>query len=256
MTHKDFIDEVAKRLGWPKDKTSGIIETIIEVVGTELKMNNPVVIDSFGTLKTDIQAEYILVNPETQERHLMPPAIEIVFEAFSQENGGNSLPATCFTPDEALYIEVNSSFAQFEPTPLNEGVQFPGIPEIVVGEQETEDETPALPLLQEEQDVLPEEISRAEPEPEVEEVEIETETETTELTYPQDEEILLSEDMPQSEPEEVERPVVPKKQSPPRSRSRRGLRTNKRTSSVWIPISGGIAIVVASLFFFKGDRDR
>jgi nucleoid DNA-binding protein len=166
MTYEDFIAEVARRLEWPDEKTSGIIETILEVVSAELKMNNSVILDNFGTLKTDIQPEYILVNPETKERHLMPPAVEIVFEAFSQENGENSLSYAGFTPDETLYNEVNSSFSQFEPTPLNEGVQSPGIPEIVVGEQETEYEIPESSLSREEQNVLPEEISH--PEPEVE----------------------------------------------------------------------------------------
>lgn len=237
MTYEDFIAEVARRLEWPDEKTSGIIETILEVVSAELKMNKSVILDNFGTLKTDIQPEYILVNPETKERHLMPPAVEIVFEAFSQENGENSLSYAGFTPDETLYNEVNSSFSQFEPTPLNEGVQFPGIPEIVVGEQETEDEIPESSLSREEQNVLPEEISH--PEPEVE----------TPFVPKESQRIVAS--------VEVTEPDKNPEQSPPRYRSHRGLRNNKRTSSVWIPIAGGIAIVVASLFFFKGDnKDR
>lgn len=223
MTHEDFIAEVAKRLEWPEEKTAGIIEAILEVVSTELKMNNPVVIDDFGTLKTDIQPEYILLDPETKERYLMPPSIEVVFEALFQENEETPLLRTGFTPDEALYNDVNSSFTQFEPTPLNEGVQFPGIPEIIAEEPE------------EEREVL-------------------------EYPYPQEEETLLSEHRSQpGESPETGIPVkeVESEESPPRYRSsRRGLRRNKRTSSVWIPIAGGIAIVVASLFFFKGDGDR
>ncbi len=204
MTHRDFIAEVAKRLEWPEEKISGVIETILEVVSTELKMNSPVIIDDFGTLKIDIQPEYILVNPETKERYLMPPAVEVIFEVPSQENGEN-LSFVDFTLDEILYNEVNSSFSHFEPTPLDEDVGFPGIPEIVFGEQEAENEIAEPPLSQEEQNALPEEISSVEP---------------------------------------------------PHSRSHRRMRSNKRTSPVWIPIAGGIAIVVASLFFFKGDRNR
>ncbi|RNC66967.1 HU family DNA-binding protein [Proteiniphilum sp. X52] len=236
MTHEDFIAEVARRLEWPEEKISGVIETILEVVSTELKMNNPVILDDFGSLKTDIQPEYILVNPETKERHLMPPAVEIVFEAFFHENGENTLFYAGFTPDETLYDEVNSSFSQFEPTPLNEGVEFPGILEIVVGEQETDDKIPESSLSREEQNVLPGEISHPE-------LEVETP-------------VVPNESQRRIASVEVTEPDKSPEQSPPRYRSHRGLRNNKRTSSVWIPIAGGIAIVVASLFFSKGNKDR
>lgn len=257
MTHEDFIVEVAKRLDWPEEKTAGIIETILEMVSTELKVNNPVVIDDFGSLKTDIQPEYILVDPETKERYLMPPTMEVVFESLFQENEENSLLRISFTPDEALYDEVNNSFSQFEPTLLNEGIQFPGIPEIVAEEEQEEIEIIESPHLPGDESVLPE----PSPEPEI---------------TPQPEQIPLSEPTSQSEvsfylkPEGDSNPIpgiskpivvqtsrsVIEQQSPPRTRSHRELRSNKRTSSVWIPIAGGIAIVMASLFFFKDDTNR
>ena len=207
MTHEEFIAEVTRRLGWPEERTSGIVGTIIDVVSAELKMNNPVIIDHFGTLKTDIQPEYILVNPETKERHLMPPAVEIIFDGLPSENGEDSLANVGFTPDEALYNEVNSAFSQFEPTLLNEGVQFSGISEIVDGGQE--------------------------------------------------EELKVEEPFVSDKPGEKE--LIPQMQSadvelsPPRYRSHRKMRHNKKIPSVWIPIAGGVAIVVAALFFFKGD---
>ena len=240
MTHKDFIAEVARRLKWTDEKTSGIIETIIEVVSIELKMNNPVAIDDFGTLKTDIQPEYILVNPETKERLLMPPAVEIIFEAFSQENDESLLSYAGFTPDEVFYNEVNNSFSQFEPTPLNEDSQFPGIPEIVAGDFEEESDVIELPDLPEESDVI----------------------ELPDLPG----ESVVEDETPEVPPEKIQYEKIPHQEFPtpltpvfppgPRSRSRRERRSNKRVSSVWIPIAGGVAIVVASLFFFKGDRNR
>lgn len=228
MTHRDFIAEVAKRLEWPEEKISGVIETILEVVSTELKMNNPVIIDDFGTLKIDIQPEYILVNPETKERYLMPPAVEVIFEVPSQENGENS-SFVDFTLDEILYNEVNSSFSHFEPTPLDEDVGFPGIPEIVAGEP-IEDSEVEEPIESVEPDVFAEDPGTTGL-PEI--------TEPAELTG-------------QTEPAEEE-----KTESPPQYRSsRRGLRSNKRTSPVWIPIAGGIAIIVASLFFFQRRQGK
>ncbi|MDR2816628.1 MAG: HU family DNA-binding protein [Proteiniphilum sp.] len=263
MTHGDFITEVAKRLEWPEEKTAGIIEAVLEVISTELKMNNPVVIDDFGTLKTDIQPEYILLDPETKERYLMPPSIEVVFEALFRENEENPLLHADFMPDEALYNDVNSSFSQFEPALLNEGVQFPGIPEIVAEE------------LKEESDEEPQEEPEKEPKKEIKK-EPEKESEAQEYPYPQEEETLLSEhglppeestesEIPEKEAEATELraessgPVAlpGMEESPPQYRSSRGeVRRNKKTLSVWIPIAGGIAIIVASLFFFKRDEER
>lgn len=209
MIYEEFIAEVARRLEWPEEKVVGFIQTILDVVSAELKMNNSVVLDDFGTLKTDIQPEYILVDPETKERFLMPPAVEIIFEGLSLENEAESFPTTNFIAAEELHNEINSSFSPFEPTPLDEGLMFPGIPELEVGEQEKDD----------------------------------------------DAEVSVGDNVEDGTGVEDEKDE--KLSSPPRrSRSRQGLRRNKKTLSVWIPIAGGIAIVVASLFFFKGDRSR
>lgn len=241
MTHDDFIAKVAKRLEWSDKKISGIVENILEVVSAELKMNNPVVIDDFGTLKTDIQPEYILLNPKTKERHLMPPAVEVIFEPlFGNEE--DSLLYPTFTPDEVLHNDVNSSFSQFEPTLLNEGVQFPGIPEIVVDDVEEGNATPEL--LHQQEEVVEEIESTVLPE---------IEQPAEEIEIPESAEPI--EPIKQLEPVGQIEPVFP--ESPHRySSSRRRVKSNKKTPSVWIPIAGGIAIIVASLFFFKGDGNR
>lgn len=216
MTYQDLIVEVTKRLEWPEEKISAVIGTIWEIVSGELKMSNPVIIDHFGTLKTDIQPEYILVDLEVKERYLMPPSVEIVFEDHSADKGEDSVVPVGFIPDDTLYHEVNSSFSHFEPTLLNEGVQFPDIQEVII-EEELEDRSPE-PL-------------------------------SIEVEPIEDEPILL---------QEAEEPVVSEKpeHSPPRFRSRRGKKNNKKVASVWIPIVGGVAIVVAVLFFFKGEENR
>lgn len=233
MTHKDFITKVAEQLEWPEEKISGFMETFIEAVSAELKMNNPVVMEGFGTLKTDIRPEYILLDQETNERYLMPPDVEIIFDALPQENEENMLSHAGFTPDEALYNEVNSSFSQFEPTRLNEDAHFPGIPEIVAGNFEEETDTADLP------DTVVSSVSSV----------------SSDLPGLSDlPEESVTGDAPEVLHEKIQHPVFPPG-SRSRSRSRRELRSNKRTSSVWIPIAGGVAIVVASLFFFKGNRD-
>lgn len=233
MTHEDFIAEVARRLEWTEEKVAGAIETILEVMSAELKMNNSVVIDDFGTLRTDIQPEYVLVDQEAQTRFLMPPAVEIVLEGFSPENEENSSPRVGFTADEVLYNEINNVFSQFEPTPLNEGVEFPGIPEVIFGKAEVESNASDYPQ--------------------------------EEISYPSEHPISLPEEEPErlkKEPEKSEEELekqeltVEKLVEEPRYRSRQTFRRNKKILSVWVPIAGGIAIVVASLFFFKEDGSR
>ncbi|WP_294081176.1 HU family DNA-binding protein [Proteiniphilum sp. UBA5384] len=230
MTYDDLIAEIARRLEWTYEKTSGIIKTIIEVVGTELKMNNPVVIDDFGTLKTDIQPEYIRVNQETKERLLIPPAIEVIFEVLFENNDEDSLFHVGFVPDEALYNDLNSAFSQFEPTPLDEDVQFPGILEIIVRDFEEESDITGLPP-------LPKENM--------------DEEELLELPILQEEQNDLLEEGACMEADPIT-PFFPKSSSC----LREGPRNNKRKLSVWIPIAGGIAIIMASLFFFKEDGGK
>lgn len=239
MTQDDFIAEVAKRLEWAEEKTTSIIETILEVVSAELKVNNPVIIDDFGTLKTNIQPEYILVNPETKERYLMPPVVEIVFDALFQNDVENSLLRACFTPDETLYHDVNSFFSLFEPTPLNEGVQFPGIFEIVAEEPEPE-------ITDSSEIIEPSElIGQTEHTGQMESVKHHVTVRTIETPV-------------QAEPSRrnlsERKELAGLGQSLPQCRFRRGLKSNKRISSVWIPIVGGIAIILVSLFFKGGYK--
>lgn len=237
MTHDDFITEVARRLEWPEEKMTGIIGTILEAVSAELKLNNPVLIEGFGTLKTDIQSEYILVNPETKERHLMPPSVKVAFEPLSDEKEDVSVHVD-FIPDESLYKELNIAFMQFEPTLLNDGVQLSGVSEIIAGEPEEHLEVEGYP----EEDLEGEEDREVDTGPEAE-VEMKTESETESEVEVEETIVELAE-------------PVRQKESPHLNRSsRRELRSNKRTASVWIPIAGGIAIIVASLFFFKGERN-
>lgn len=222
MTHVEFIAEVAKRLEWAEENTTGIIETILDIISAELKLNNPVLIDEFGSLKSGVEPEYILVDPETKDRYLMPPAIEVFFEAFFRANEDNPFLQTVFLPDETLYNDLNLSFSQFEPTLLNEGVQFPGVPEMIVEEPEEEIETAGYTDTQKENIEIP-----AQPHSQ--------QKEATE--HPPQEDLLSVEHSTMLDEHGVGEPEK-----------------RKRIPAVWIPIAGGIAIMVASLFFFKGEE--
>ncbi len=132
MTHEDLIQRLAQQLGWSDETATEALDAMIAVLKAELTANNPVDLDDFGKFLTPKQPEYILTDRETNDRYLMPPAVEVLFE---------SSVDLYFAPEDSLNESVNSAFSFFEPTPLNEGVALPGVTEVIVGgEEETEAE--------------------------------------------------------------------------------------------------------------------
>lgn len=268
-----MINIVAGQIDRSYDETAGIINTIVELLSTELKSNNAVDLEDFGVLKTDIQPEYILVDSETKERYLMPPSVEVFVESNSQDSGSEVFH-TGFDVDDALYREINSAFSQFEPTLLGEGVNFPDIPQFV-DEEDNED-----PVLEE---IVASNDDRVEEEESIRQVVVAaTETELPELVatvteLQQQDPLQEQEPLEQQEPlelreslelpetleqEEFLEPKEPLLREAPLLQQeskidesphhfRRESRSRQRRSPVWIPIAGGVAIVVASLFFFK-----
>ena len=81
MTREDLISRLSERLGWAEPSTAKALEALIDTVVEELLAGNRVDISDFGLFQTRKQSEYILVDRETNERYLMPPSLEVVFEA-------------------------------------------------------------------------------------------------------------------------------------------------------------------------------
>jgi nucleoid DNA-binding protein len=138
MTHEELITTVSRQLDWPESQTTRLLGTLTALLKEKLLENLPVSIDDFGIFSTCLRPEFISLNPETKERYLIPPAIEVVFE-HAAYLADPDLPQISFEPEESLRESVNSSFACFEPTRINEGVQFPDIPEIIAEEYREEE---------------------------------------------------------------------------------------------------------------------
>jgi len=99
MTTEDLIAKLALRLEWNNAAVSEALKVVIEVLKSELLENNSVTIDDFGDFSTVKQSEYILIDRETKERYLMPPAVEVVFESPGSEAGwGNDIFGIMFHP--------------------------------------------------------------------------------------------------------------------------------------------------------------
>ena len=227
MTHEELITTVSRKLDWPESQTARLLGTLTALLKEKLLENLPVSIDDFGIFSTCMRPEFISLNPETKERYLIPPAIEVVFE-HAAYLADPDLPQISFEPEESLRESVNSSFACFEPTRINEGVQFPDIPEIIAEEyreEEISEEPEEIdnPEISEKTDTLPV--------PEVfEEMEI-----SEELT-------VFEEPVQHLTNTQYERDELPHR--PDHKKTKR-----KKTSAAWIPIMSGVAIVLAGLIF-------
>ena len=227
MTHEELITTVSRKLDWPESQTARLLGTLTALLKEKLLENLPVSIDDFGIFSTCMRPEFISLNPETKERYLIPPAIEVVFE-HAAYLADPDLPQISFEPEESLRESVNSSFACFEPTRINEGVQFPDIPEIIAEEYREE------------------EISE-EPE-EIDNPEISEKTDT--LPVPEVfEEMEISEELTVFE-EPVQHLTNTQYERDERHHRPDHKRTKrKKTSAAWIPIMSGVAIVLAGLIF-------
>lgn len=158
-----------------------------------------------------------------------------------------------FTPLEKLRRGVNNYFAHFEPTPLNEGVTFNELPVVKMGEEqlvESNDNLLVRPLATPTVQIA-EQVSATEALPEVEEVpsppEPDVPLEPSEPVDPDPPQKNDSNELAESlrqQPDTTRQRVV--------ERSRKIKRGQKRIS-IWVPIIGGVAIVVAGLFFFNRD---
>ncbi len=263
MTQGDLISHLSERLGWAEPSIAKALEALIDTVVEELLAGNRVDISDFGLFQTRKQSEYILVDREGSERYLVPPFLEIVFEAAAMPaTSGSGDNTVRFVPDESLEKEVNSSFALFEPTLLNEGVQFPGMVEVYADQlveegeaRDPEEEGAELPRVEsvEEKLLIPEEPAVEEVPSAVEEVPKELESLPAETMENEIGKEPPLEDPPVEDPP-VEEPPVEEPRDKPQPAPALRLQVRRRPKKkppVWIPVAGGVAIALAVLFFFN-----
>ena len=236
MTHEELIQRLAQQLGWSDVAAKEALNAIIALLNEELSANNPVDLDDFGRFSTPKQPEYILTDRETNDRYLMPPAVEVLFESSAD---------LFFIPEDSLDESVNSAFSFFEPTPLNEGVALPGVPEVIVGGEEETEEEAVLETAEAEKEMKVVENQTGETETETEESE--TETEVTEAKT----EVTAGAEKDEKIEEGTEKEIAPevkfvRDHGPYRRKAR-----HRKKSPLWIPIAGGVAIALAALFFFR-----
>lgn len=279
MTREDLISYLSEHLVWPESDTTKAVEAFLDTIVEELMAGNRVDIGGFGLFQARKHSEYILVDGETNERYLMPPSLEIIFEAaMVTSDHVSAQDVMLFFPDESLEKEANSPFALFEPTLINEEVQFPGILEVYADERKDENTEMQQAVIEEEPEKAPEEkpenegvrTSEAEipraviPEAEIPEEEVPgaeiLEEEVPEAEIPEAE--ILGAEIPGAKILEVEVPEAvstgkPKKdteksiENEPVPKAAVSVKKRKKRSSIWMPVIGGVAIALAVLFFSR-----
>lgn len=232
MTQKEFIGKLACKLQLDESKISEVLGAISNILADQILNNNEIKIEDFGIFNTHKYNEYILVDSNTGERFLMPPEVVVSFEPFVDESleSNSQLVDISFEVDDLLKSKINSAFHNFEPTLINEGVEFLGI-EVITTEEDV--------IEIEDRETV---VSESEKEIESKDSDFQVSLDA----YAQSD--LLTELKIDSERHPT--PVLrPDKCSRPKSRPREGSR-------ILFPVLGGVVIVMATLFFFNGLANR
>ena len=80
MNNKEFMSELARKLGYTNKDTSQLVSTVIGVMTQELQEGKTVAIQGFGTFEVKKKLERISVNPVTQQRMLIPPKLVLSYK--------------------------------------------------------------------------------------------------------------------------------------------------------------------------------
>ena len=83
MTNKELIAQLSERLGWTQIRVSEILSQTVDQMSAHLIDNSIITIQNFGVFQTRKKAERISVNPQTQQRFLVPPKISVHFKPSS-----------------------------------------------------------------------------------------------------------------------------------------------------------------------------
>ena len=80
MNNKEFISELARKLGYTNKETTQLLSSAIGVMTQELQEGKLIAIQGFGTFEVKKKMERISVNPTTQQRMLIPPKLVLSYK--------------------------------------------------------------------------------------------------------------------------------------------------------------------------------
>ena len=80
MNNKEFISELARKLGYTNKETTQLLSSAIGVMTQELQEGKLIAIQGFGSFEVKKKMERISVNPSTQQRMLIPPKLVLNYK--------------------------------------------------------------------------------------------------------------------------------------------------------------------------------
>lgn len=80
MNNKDFVMELAGRLGRSSKETSNLVSSFILLMTQRLEDGNSIYIQNFGTFEVKKKIERISVNPVSKQRMLVPPKLVLSYK--------------------------------------------------------------------------------------------------------------------------------------------------------------------------------
>ena len=80
MNNKQFIAELAKRMGYTAQDTQKMMYQVIDAMADSFLEGNSVGVLNFGSFEVKKKLERIIVNPTTGQRMLVPPKLTLGFK--------------------------------------------------------------------------------------------------------------------------------------------------------------------------------
>jgi DNA-binding protein HU-beta len=80
MNNKEFISELARRLGSSGKEAADLTESLSAEITRKLQEGNSISISGFGSFDIKKKMERISVNPSTKQRMLIPPKLALSFK--------------------------------------------------------------------------------------------------------------------------------------------------------------------------------
>ena len=80
MKNKEFITELANRMGWSPKEVTELMATFSSVLSSRLVDNDSVYLHGFGQVEVKKKLERVTVNPVNGKRYLVPPKLGAIFK--------------------------------------------------------------------------------------------------------------------------------------------------------------------------------
>lgn len=80
MNNKEFISELASRMGYTTRDTASVMSAFVAEMVEHLEDDDSISIQGFGSFEVKKKLERVVVNPATQQRMLVPPKLVLNFK--------------------------------------------------------------------------------------------------------------------------------------------------------------------------------